>query len=97
MSKGLRRQGKADSSIGREGWGAVRPVKRTRTTVICLQEKALGGLSEALKWMPERGDKFPDDLVFALPSGDEMNRLLKPWAKAAGINKRWHLHTSLHQ
>ena len=42
--------------------------------------------SEALKWMPERGDKAPDDLVFDLPSGNEINRLLKPWAKAAGIN-----------
>lgn len=52
--------------------------------------------SEALKWMPERGDKAPDDLVFDLPSGNEINRLLKPWAKAAGINKRFSFHTSRH-
>ena len=52
--------------------------------------------SEALKWMPERGDKTPDDTVFDLPSGNEINRLLKPWAKAAGISKRFSFHTSRH-
>lgn len=52
--------------------------------------------SEALKWMPERGDKTPEDFVFELPSGNEVNRLLKPWAKAAGISKRFSYHTSRH-
>lgn len=52
--------------------------------------------SEALKWMPERGDKTPEDFVFDLPSGNEVNRLLKPWAKAAGISKRFSYHTSRH-
>ena len=28
--------------------------------------------SEALKWMPERGDKTPEDFVFELPSGNEV-------------------------
>ena len=49
-----------------------------------------------LKWMPERGDKTPEDFVFELPSGNEVNRLLKPWAKAAGISKRFSYHTSRH-
>ena len=43
--------------------------------------------NEALKWMPERGDKTADDHVFDLPSG--INQLIKPWAKAAGISKRF--------
>ena len=43
---------------------------------------------EALKWMPERGDKTTDDHVFDLPSPSMMNILIKPWAKAAGIDKR---------
>ncbi|MCS2405767.1 site-specific integrase [Bacteroides salyersiae] len=35
--------------------------------------------NEALKWMPERGDKTADDHVFDLPSG--INQLIKPWPK----------------
>ena len=34
--------------------------------------------------------------MFELPSGNEVNRLLKPWAKAAGISKRFSYHTSRH-
>ena len=49
---------------------------------------------EALKWMPERGDKTADDHVFDLPSG--INQLIKPWAKAAGISKRFTFHTARH-
>lgn len=51
---------------------------------------------EALKWMPERGDKTSDDPVFDLPSASQMNMLIKPWAKAAGINKRFTFHTARH-
>lgn len=51
---------------------------------------------EALKWMPERGDKTSDDPVFDLPSASQMNLLIKPWAKAAGINTRFTFHTARH-
>ena len=51
---------------------------------------------EALKWMPERGDKTADDHVFDLPSPSMMNPLIKPWAKAAGIDKRFTFHTARH-
>ena len=51
---------------------------------------------EALKWMPARGDKTPDDHVFDLPSPAMVNILIKPWAKAAGINKRFTFHTARH-
>ena len=49
---------------------------------------------EALKWMPERGDKTSDDPVFDLPT--TVNTLIKPWAKAAGISKRFTFHTARH-
>lgn len=51
---------------------------------------------EALKWMPERGDKTAEDHVFDLPSLSMMNLLIKPWAKAAGIDKRFTFHTARH-
>lgn len=50
--------------------------------------------NEALKWMPGRGDKTADDHVFDLPSA--INQLIKPWAKAAGISKRFTFHTARH-
>lgn len=52
--------------------------------------------TEALKWMPERGEKTADDHVFDLPSPSMMNLLIKPWAKAAGIDKRFTFHTARH-
>lgn len=52
--------------------------------------------SEALKWMPERGNKPPEDKVFDLPSPNTINILIKPWAKAAGISKRFTFHTARH-
>ena len=51
---------------------------------------------EALRWMPERGDKSAEDAVFDLPSTTHINILLKPWAKAAGIDKKFSFHTARH-
>ncbi|BFK47627.1 tyrosine-type recombinase/integrase [Alistipes sp. i18-0019-D1] len=51
---------------------------------------------EALRWMPERGEKRAEDAVFDLPSVTHVNILLKPWAKAAGIDKRFSFHTARH-
>ncbi len=51
---------------------------------------------EALKWMPERGDKTAEGHVFDLPSPTMINLLLKPWAKAAGIDKRFSFHSRRH-
>lgn len=50
--------------------------------------------NEALRWMPERGDKTADEHVFELPT--TVNQLIKPWAKAAGISKRFTFHTARH-
>lgn len=51
---------------------------------------------EALRWMPERGEKSSEDAVFDLPSTTHINILLKPWAKAAGIDKKFSFHTARH-
>ena len=51
---------------------------------------------EALKWMPERGEKTAEDRVFDLPSPTYINVILKPWAKAAGIDKHFTFHTARH-
>ena len=51
---------------------------------------------EALRWMPERGNKSSQDNVFDLPSAAAVNVLIKPWAKAAGINKHFTFHTARH-
>lgn len=50
--------------------------------------------NEALKWMPDRGEKTADEHVFELPT--TVNQLIKPWAKAAGISKRFTFHTARH-
>lgn len=51
---------------------------------------------EALRWMPEQGEKRAEDAVFDLPSVTHINILLKPWAKAAGIDKKFSFHTARH-
>ena len=51
---------------------------------------------EALRWMPERGDKLSTDHVFDLPSSAGINQLIKPWAKDAGITKNFTFHTARH-
>lgn len=52
--------------------------------------------NEALRWMPERGEKTADDKVFDLPCFSQVNDRLKVWAKAAGINKNMTFHTARH-
>lgn len=53
--------------------------------------------SQAVKWLPERGDAQPDDLVFhALPNMGNICANLKSWAKAAGIKKNVTFHTARH-
>lgn len=51
---------------------------------------------EALKWIPERGAKSDDDKIFDLPTPITINRILKPWAKKAGVRKNATFHTARH-
>lgn len=72
---------------------------QTRLEVVMQKTKApiyLPLSPEALRWMPERGNKSPQDNVFDLPSAAAVNVLIKPWAKAAGINKHFTFHTARH-
>lgn len=49
---------------------------------------------QALKYMPKRNGNIS---VFSLPNnGVTINRVLKEWAKAAGISKNVHFHMSRH-
>lgn len=50
--------------------------------------------NEALKWMPEQGNKTGNDFVFHLP--EHINVCLKPWAVKAGITKHFTFHTARH-
>jgi len=72
---------------------------QTRLEVVMQKTKApiyLPLSPEALRWMPERGNKGPKDKVFNIPSSTAVNVLIKPWAKAAGINKHFTFHTARH-
>lgn len=72
---------------------------QTRLEVVMKKTKApiyLPLSAEALKWMPKRGDKKPEDKVFDLPCAPSINAEIKPWAKAAGINKHFTFHTARH-
>lgn len=50
--------------------------------------------NEALKWIPEQGNKTGNDFVFHLPA--HINVYLKPWAVKAGITKHFTFHTARH-
>lgn len=51
---------------------------------------------QALKWLPDRGNKADSEAVFCLPSQTYINTLLKGWATAAGITKNVTFHTARH-
>lgn len=50
----------------------------------------------ALKYMPERGEKAGNDLVFDLPKRSTLLYDIKAWVKRAGINKRISFHCARH-
>ncbi|MBD3591581.1 site-specific integrase [Bacteroides sp. GM023] len=52
--------------------------------------------SEALKWLPERGEAKDNEIIFPLPKNDSANKQLARWVKSAGINKRITFHCSRH-
>lgn len=52
--------------------------------------------TNAMAWLPERGDKTQDDLVFDIGTCGGCNAALKTMAKRAGISKRVSFHTSRH-
>lgn len=52
--------------------------------------------TNAMAWMPERGDKTLDDYVFDIGTCGGCDVVLKKMAKRAGINKRVSFHTGRH-
>ncbi len=52
--------------------------------------------SQAMKWLPERGDAGDDDRVFSLPTTSRVSIILGNWAKAAGVKKEITFHVSRH-
>ena len=52
--------------------------------------------NNALKWLPERSDEESTPVFSGLPSLPTINRILKDWAKTAGIDKHITYHTSRH-
>lgn len=52
--------------------------------------------TNAMAWLPERGDKTLDDYVFDIGTCGGCNTVLKKMAKRAGINKRVSFHTGRH-
>ncbi len=52
--------------------------------------------TNAMAWMPRRGDKTLDDFVFDIGTCGGCNAVLKKMAKRAGINKRVSFHTGRH-
>ena len=52
--------------------------------------------TNAMAWLPERGDKTLDDFVFDVGTCGGCNAVLKNRAKRAGINKRVSFHTGRH-
>lgn len=53
--------------------------------------------TQAVKWLPERKDGTPDDLVFGeLPNTSNLCVNLKNWAVKAGIKKNVTFHTARH-
>lgn len=52
---------------------------------------------QALKWMPEKGERASDDYVFGnLVNYGNVNENLKKWAEAAGIRKHISYHLARH-
>lgn len=52
--------------------------------------------TNAMAWLPERGDKTLEDFVFDIGTCGGCNAVLKKMAKRAGINKRVSFHTGRH-
>ncbi len=80
-----------DLSKDGEQWRASVVMKKTATPIF------LPLSSQAMKWIPERGDATDDGKVFkGLIAEPNINRVLAKWTKAAGITKKITYHTSRH-
>ena len=80
-----------DLSKDGEQWRASVVMQKTTTPIF------LPLSSQAMKWLPERGDAPDDGKVFdGLIAEPNINKVLAKWVKAAGITKKITYHTSRH-
>ena len=80
-----------DLSKDGEQWRASVVMKKTTPPIF------LPLSSQAMKWLPERGDAPDDGKVFdGLIAEPNINKVLAKWVKAAGITKKITYHTSRH-
>ena len=73
-----------------EQWRVSVVMKKTDTPIY------LPLSSQAMKWLPDRGDAGDDDKVFTLPTTSRVSIILGNWAKAAGVKKEITFHVSRH-
>jgi integrase len=73
-----------------EQWRVSVVMKKTDTPIY------LPLSSQAMKWLPDRGDAGDDDRVFSLPTTSRVSIILGNWAKAAGVKKEITFHVSRH-
>lgn len=73
-----------------EQWRVSVVMKKTDTPIY------LPLSSQAMKWLPDRGDAGDDDKVFSLPTTSRVSIILGNWAKAAGVKKEITFHVSRH-
>ena len=80
-----------DLSKDGEQWRASVVMQKTTTPIF------LPLSSQAMKWLPERGDAPDGGKVFdGLIAEPNINKVLAKWVKAAGITKKITYHTSRH-
>lgn len=80
-----------DLSKDGEQWRASVVMQKTTTPIF------LPLSSQAMKWLPERGNAPEDGKVFdGLIAEPNINKVLAKWVKAAGISKKITYHTSRH-
>ena len=88
------------SDVCRLRWSNI-VVDNGNTKVELIQKKTGNPLyqplsQQALRWLPERGDKADSEAIFTLPTECPINDTLKEWAAMAGITKKVTFHTSRH-
>lgn len=81
-------------------WGDVtKDGKQYRARIVMqkTQEPIMIPLSEsAVKWMPTKGHKGNDELIFPLPCVQHIGREIKKWIAKSGITKAVTFHTARH-
>jgi len=88
------------SDVCRLRWGNI--VEDGGKTKIELVQKKTGTplyqplSQQALRWLPERGNKADNEAIFSLPTECPINDTLREWAAMAGITKKVTFHTSRH-